>query len=85
MEWIFMAFALVIVARSPMGVALAERIRQGSSAATRAPRFDEFASRMTEDVRLLREDVAELAERVDFTERALTAMRRHDALPDGSQ
>jgi hypothetical protein len=83
MEWIFMAIALVIVARSPFGVALAERIRQGTPAT--APRFEEFAMQMTEDVRLLREEVTELAERVDFTERALTAMRRNDALPDGDR
>ena len=81
MEWIFMAVALVIVARSNLGKALAERIRQRSPAT--APRFEEFAMQVTEDVRLLREEVTELAERVDFTERALTAMRRNDALPDG--
>ncbi|HXV85883.1 MAG TPA: hypothetical protein VD793_04245 [Gemmatimonadales bacterium] len=78
-----MAIALVIVAKSPLGVAMAERIRQGPQGGAGGARFDEFAAQITEDHRLLREEVAELAERVDFAERALTAMRRGDALPDG--
>ncbi|HEX9580736.1 MAG TPA: hypothetical protein VF970_06490 [Gemmatimonadales bacterium] len=83
MEWIFMAIALVIVAKSPLGTAMAERIRQGPQAAGGGARFEEFAAQITEDHRLLREEVAELAERVDFAERTLTAMRRSGALPDG--
>lgn len=83
MEWIFMAIALVMVAKSPVGIALAERIRQGPQAGRGGARFEEFAAQITEDHRLLREEVAELAERVDFTERALTGMRRSGALPDG--
>lgn len=83
MEWIFMAIALVMVARSPVGMALAERIRSGPQGGAAGPRFEELAAQVTEDVRVLREEVAELSERVDFTERALTAMRRSDALPDG--
>jgi hypothetical protein len=83
MEWIFMAIALVMVARSPVGVALAERIRSGPPGGVAGPRFEEFAAQVAEDVRALREEVAELSERVDFTERALTAIRRSGALPDG--
>jgi hypothetical protein len=64
-------------------MALAERIRQGPQGSAGAARFEEFAAQISEEHRLLREEVAELAERVDFAERALTAMRRGDALPDG--
>ncbi|MBI3983491.1 MAG: hypothetical protein HY337_11310 [Gemmatimonadetes bacterium] len=83
MEWIFMAVALVMVARSPVGIALAERIRSGPHGGAAGARFDEFAAQVGDDFRALRDEVAELSERMDFTERTLTAMRRSDALPDG--
>lgn len=78
MGWIFFAIAVLIIARSTLGRALVERIRSGPAA---DPRFDEFAARVTDELEALREDVSELQERVDFTERALTAARRSDALP----
>jgi hypothetical protein len=37
-------------------------------------------ARMTDELNGLREHVTELAERVDFTERALTDVRRREAL-----
>lgn len=78
MGWIFFAVAIVIVARSSLGKALVERLRSGPGV---DPRFDEFTARVTDDLAALREDVNELQERMDFTERALTAARRGDALP----
>ena len=78
MGWLFFAFAVLIIARSTLGRALVERIREGRAA---DPRFDEFAERVTDELAALREDMLELQERVDFTERALTAARRSDALP----
>lgn len=78
MGWIFFALAILIVARSSLGRALTERIRSGPTA---DPRFEDFAARVTEELAALRQDVNELQERMDFTERALTAARRSDALP----
>lgn len=78
MGWIFFAFAVLIIARSTLGRALVQRIKEGPAS---DPRFDEFAERVTQELEALRGDVLELQERVDFTERALTAARRSDALP----
>lgn len=81
MGWIFFAVAILIVARSALGRALADRIRSGPMEGPGSNRrFEEFAARVTDELAALREDVMELQERIDFTERALTAVRR-DALP----
>lgn len=82
MGWIFFAIALVIVARSPLGVALAHRIRYGVEPVGVADgRLEELAAQWSDDVSALRAEVTELAERMDFAERALLQMRRPDALP----
>lgn len=78
MGWIVFAFAVLIIARSSLGRAMVERLRSGPGV---DPRFEEFTERVTEELAALREDVNELQERMDFTERALTAARRSDALP----
>lgn len=85
MEWIFMAIALVIVAKSPLGLAMADRIRHGGPPRGGAlgQEVDEFRAQVVDELRLLRDDVDELSERVDFTERALATVRRNDALPHG--
>jgi predicted nuclease with TOPRIM domain len=41
---------------------------------------EETVAQLTEDLSQLREQFSELAERVDFTERALADVRRRDAL-----
>lgn len=84
MGWIFFAIALVIVARSPLGVALAHRIRYGveqGEAGVADGRLEELAAQWNEEVGALRSEVTDLAERMDFAERALLQMRRPDALP----
>lgn len=52
-----------------------------------APRIDsamrDELARLGDEVRALHEDVAEIAERVDFTERALADVRRASPLPEG--
>ena len=78
MGWIFFAVAVLIIARSSLGRAMVERLKAGPGV---DPRFEEFTERVTEELAALREDVNELQERMDFTERALTAARRSDALP----
>ena len=84
MGWIFFAIALVIVARSPLGLAMAHRIRYGAEAAGGSDgRLDELAAQVNEDVTALRAEVTELAERMDFAERALLQLRRPDALQQG--
>ncbi len=82
MSWIFLAIALVIVARSPLGLALAHRIRYGVEGTGASDgRLEELAAQVNDDVTALRAEVSELAERMDFAERALLQMRRPDVLP----
>lgn len=57
-----------MIAISPLGKALAERLRHGPVARGGG---GEDQSELLENVEQLRREVAELAERVDFTERML--------------
>ncbi|HLB35795.1 MAG TPA: hypothetical protein VJL31_04435 [Gemmatimonadales bacterium] len=84
MGWIFFAIALVIIAKSPLGMALAHRIRfgvavEGGSGA----QFEELAGQVNEELTALRAEMTDLAERMDFAERSLLQLRRPDALPQG--
>jgi hypothetical protein len=82
MSWIFLAIALVIVARSPLGMALSDRIRYGATAVGGSDgRLEELTGQVNEDITALRAELTELAERMDFAERALLQLRRPDALP----
>jgi hypothetical protein len=77
MGWIFFAIALVIIAKSPLGMALAHRIRfgvavEGGSGA----QFEELAGQVNEELTALRAEM-------DFAERSLLQLRRPDALPQG--
>lgn len=56
-----------MISLSPVGKAIAERLRHGP----RPPRDDDEHQDLVENVEQLRREVAELAERVDFTERML--------------
>ncbi len=85
MSWIFLAIALVIVARSSLGLALAHRIRYGVEGAGSDGRTEELVAQVNEDLAGLRAEVTELAERMDFAERALLQLRRPDALPQGHE
>jgi Tfp pilus assembly protein PilO len=86
---LFLAIALVAIAywffRSPMCCSVADSIRAHSENAAIEPenvrQLTEAMDRVAAEVGALRTELDELAERVDFTERALTAMRRHDAIP----
>lgn len=84
MGWIFLAIAIVIVARSPLGMALAHRIRYGVAVeGGSGARFEEFAGQVNEELSALRAEMTDLAERLDFAERSLLQLRRSDALPQG--
>ena len=60
-----------MIALSPLGKALAERLRHGPV----PPGAGEDTGELVETVEQLRREVAELAERVDFTERLLGQQR----------
>ena len=58
-----------MISLSPLGKALAERLRHGP--VPRGGGTAEDQAELVENVEALRREVAELAERVDFTERLL--------------
>ena len=59
-----------MISLSPLGRALADRLRHGPQPLGGAGSEDDHAA-LLEGVEQLRREVAELAERVDFTERVL--------------
>jgi hypothetical protein len=70
-------FFLWMISLSPLGKALAERLRHGPTPQVQAgPEREELLTALED----LRREVAELAERVDFTERLL-ARQSTDRLP----
>jgi hypothetical protein len=73
-------FFVWMVSLSPLGKALAERLRHGPVPPGKdAGERDELLGVVEE----LRREVAELAERVDFTERLLARKESADRLPPG--
>ncbi|HEX5386168.1 MAG TPA: hypothetical protein VFW66_05675 [Gemmatimonadales bacterium] len=70
--FIFGGATAIFLAYSPIGRALAERIRGRSLAPVEDPA-------LRQELELLRQDVAELHERMDFTERVLARPREADA------
>jgi hypothetical protein len=75
--FIFGGGTLIILAFSPVGRALADRIRHGVSGGQPDPAVQEELAR-------LRDDVVELQERVDFTERMLSQRNEPGRLPADS-
>ena len=75
--FIFGGGTLFLLAVSPVGRAIAERIRHGKRPAVEAAEGQE---ELLENVDQLRREVAELAERVDFTERLLGQQRGGDRI-----
>jgi hypothetical protein len=73
---IFGGATAFLLAISPIGRAVAERIRGRASAST--------DPQLLAEVDALRHDVAELQERVDFTERLL-AQREHGQVGEGGK
>ena len=81
--WVFIPLVSVagffawMISLSPVGKAIAERLRHGPPA--RAGTGEDQAE-LVESVEQLRREVAELAERVDFTERLLGQQRASDQI-----
>lgn len=68
-----------MIALSPLGRAFADRLRHGPVPPGQAGVGEEVAG-LVESVEQLRREVAELAERVDFTERLLGQQRGAERL-----
>jgi len=88
--FLFGGGALFLISISPVGRAIADRIRQRGSAVAgdELTRLRDGQLAMFEEVERLREEVAELHEQVDFAERMLARGREERSLPggeDGSQ
>jgi len=66
-----------MIALSPLGKALADRLRHGAVPPSKAAREHE---EVLAAVEALRQEVAELAERVDFTERLLARAKSENRL-----
>lgn len=68
-----------MIALSPVGKAYAERVKQRSKHDDEAGDTEELRASVED----LRREVAELAERVDFTERLLAQKQAAEKLPPG--
>jgi hypothetical protein len=75
--FIFGGGTLFLLAVSPVGKAIADRIRHG----TQALGGGGTDPAVIEELERLRHDVGELQERVDFTERMLTGKKEAAGLP----
>jgi hypothetical protein len=87
--FIFGGFSLFLLALSPVGKAVAERIRRSGGAVlpddVRAE-LDALRSDVVGEVQQLRTEVSELSERMDFAERLLAKQRDVERLaPPGSR
>lgn len=84
---IFGGLAAFLISISPIGKAIADRIRNGGRVAG-GPEFDrlkESQVMLLEEMDALRQDVTELQERLDFAERMLAREREAGRLgPGGS-
>jgi hypothetical protein len=80
----FLAIALIVVAvlffKSPIASAAADAIRHHNGIPPVRDAKADDVEQVTEELAQLRDQFSELAERVDFTERALAEVRRRDAL-----
>jgi hypothetical protein len=80
-----LGLALVIIAywffQSPLAQATAEAIRHANGVPPKGPGSDQALAQVNDELNALREHVTELAERMDFTERALADVRRREQLP----
>lgn len=72
---IFGGGTLAVISFSPLGRAIGDRIRHGPAGCAGPDPL------LTEEVERLRQEVAELHERVDFAERLLSRQRDAEMLP----
>lgn len=81
---IFGGGTMVALAMSPIGRAIAARIRGGGTGAVPSEELQralDSSRGVLDEVENLRRDVGELQERVDFTERMLARQREEPRLP----
>ena len=81
--FIFGGGTLFLLAVSPVGKAVADRIRGRSGAALPEEvrgALEEFRSEQLSDLQQLRTELSELSERMDFAERLLAKQRETDRL-----
>jgi hypothetical protein len=82
--FIFGGGTLFLLAISPIGKALAERIRRPAGAALPEDvrsELEDLQAEITGEVQQLRSEVGELSERMDFAERMLAQNRQAERLP----
>ena len=82
---IFGGGTLFALSMSPVGRAIADRIR-GGKAALPDEALDELRDSqmaLADDVDAVRQELVELGERLDFAERLLAARREQERLPGG--
>jgi hypothetical protein len=78
--FLFGGGTLAAIAFSPIGRAFADRIRGRIAGADPAGEVAELRDTLTTELQELRQEVGELAERVDFTERLLAKQREAERL-----
>ncbi len=83
---IFGGGAVFLLAISPIGRAIADRIRSGVPAAgdESVRQLHETQQAMLEDLERVRQELGEVQERLDFTERLLAQQRETGRLPGGT-
>ncbi|HXV85885.1 MAG TPA: hypothetical protein VD793_04255 [Gemmatimonadales bacterium] len=82
---IFGGGSAFLLAISPIGRAIADRIRSGTPAAPEEAlgRVQETQQAILDDLESVRQELTELQERMDFTERLLAQQRESGRLPEG--
>lgn len=83
--FIFGGGSLFLLAISPVGRAIADRIRGAGEAGSRETleKLREVQAALLEDVDVLRQELTDVQERLDFTERMLARQREVGQLPNG--
>jgi hypothetical protein len=81
--FLFGGGAVFLLSISPVGRAIADRIRRGPQAMPQeeVARIREAQVMLLEEIETLRNEVADVREQLDFTERMLTQQRDHAPLP----
>ena len=92
MGTLFLAIAIIVCARwffqSELSTAVGEALRAkhgGSADPLWMERFDELADRVEEDIADLKNEVTDLSERLEFTERVLLEVKGRNGLPEGRE
>jgi hypothetical protein len=78
--FLFGGGTLFLLSISPIGKAIAERIRAKGAPGDLGSQLAQHREALGEELDAVRREVAELAERVDFTERLLAKQRQAERL-----